>query len=100
MRVNGLLRWTRLIQWLTDTEERGDTAPLDAALPTGGKNMGTNNADRIIKTAKPTRTSTILKFHCRCGLFMQSFLSPRVWLEQFNYHLAAKASPTYTLAIY
>lgn len=99
MHVNGLLRWARLIQWLTDTEERGDAAALDAALPTGGKNMGTTNADRIISTAKPTRTSTRVTFHCRFGLFMQSFLSPCVWLKQFSDHIAAIASPFDTLGI-
>jgi hypothetical protein len=60
--------------------------------------MGTTNADRIIKTAKPTKTSTMLTFHCRCGLFMQSFLSPCDWLKQFSDHIAANAHLSNTLA--
>jgi hypothetical protein len=51
-------------------------AGLDAALPSGGIKTGTTNADRIIKTAKPTRTSTTVTCHFRIGFFMEAFLSP------------------------
>jgi len=98
MRADGLSKQARPIQRLTDTAERVDAATLDAAFPTGGKNMGTTNADRIISTAKPTRTSTRVTFHCRFGLFIQPFLSPCVWLKQFSDHIAANVHPANALA--
>lgn len=39
-------------------------ATPDAAFPSGGIKMGTTNADRIIKTANPTKTSTSVKRQC------------------------------------
>jgi hypothetical protein len=48
---------------------------LDAALPSGGIKRGTTNADRIIKTAKPTKIST--RVTCQPGFefFIKTFLS-------------------------
>jgi len=61
---------------LTDFAEALVAAPgLDAALPSGGIKMGTTSADRIIKTAKPTRTSTTVICHFRNGFFIGAFLS-------------------------
>jgi hypothetical protein len=59
-------------------EERGATG-LDAALPSGGMKTGTTSAERIIKTATPTKTSTTEKRHFRSWEFIRFalFLSPR-----------------------
>jgi len=49
-----------------------------AALPLGGMKTGTTNAERIIKTASPTKTSTRVMCHFLFELFIAAFLSLQV----------------------
>jgi hypothetical protein len=65
----------RLVQCWVDFTEVPGVAALDAALPWGGIKTGTTNADRIIKTAKPTSTSTIVTCQFRLVFFIRAFLS-------------------------
>jgi hypothetical protein len=67
--------WIGVVQcWAGASEEPG-AAALDAALPAGGIKMGITIADRIAKTAKPTRTKKRGTRHFRFGLFIRTFLS-------------------------
>jgi hypothetical protein len=59
-----------LVQRWVALAEVVDAAAFDAAFPSGGMKTGTTNADRIIKTAKPTRTSTTVTRHFRFGFFI------------------------------
>jgi hypothetical protein len=71
----------RLVQCRGDFTEVPGVAALDAALPWGGIKTGTTKADRIIKTAKPTSTSTIVKCQIRLVFFILAFLSLSHWVR-------------------
>jgi len=62
------------VQCLATLAETLCPATPVAAFPSGGMNMGTTNADRIIKTAKPTKRSTSVKR--QCSFFILVYPSP------------------------
>jgi hypothetical protein len=64
-----------LVQRLADLTVVLGAAVFDAALPSGGRKTGTTSADRIINTAKPTRTSTTVTCHFRNGFVIRVSLS-------------------------
>ena len=74
------------------TEVRG-AAALDAALSWCGMKMGTTNAVRIIKTAKPTRMSTKVTCHFRLGFFIRDFLSLSYRVRAIQFPDCGEMSP-------
>ena len=71
----GIARRPGWVQCLADFAAAAGTATRDAAFPSGGRNTGTINADRIIKIATPTRTSTIVTCQVRFDFVIAAFLS-------------------------